>query len=156
MRDLKVFSGNAHRKMAEEIADHLDIPLSEADVRKFSDGEIFVELKENVRGRDVFVVQPTCTPVNDNLMELVIMVDALRRASARRITAVVPYYGYARQDRKNAPRVPISAKVVAEMFMTVGVRRVLCMDLHAGQIQGFFNIPVDHLYAAPVIIDYVR
>ncbi len=142
--------------MAEEIAGHLGMPLSEADVRKFSDGEIFVELKENVRGRDVFVVQPTCTPVNDNLMELVIMVDALRRASARRITAVVPYYGYARQDRKNAPRVPISAKVVAEMFMAVGVRRVLCMDLHAAQIQGFFNIPVDHLYAAPVIIDYVR
>ncbi len=156
MRDLKVFSGNAHREMAEEIADHLNMPLSEADVRKFSDGEVFVEIKENVRGRDVFVVQPTCTPVNDNLMELVIMVDALRRASARRITAVVPYYGYARQDRKNAPRVPISAKVVAEMFMAVGVRRVLCMDLHAGQIQGFFNIPVDHLYAAPVIIDYVK
>ncbi|MCK9175962.1 MAG: ribose-phosphate pyrophosphokinase [Desulforhopalus sp.] len=142
--------------MAQEIADHLNMPLSKADVRKFSDGEIFVEIKDNVRGTDVFVVQPTCTPVNDNLMELVIMVDALRRASARRITAVVPYYGYARQDRKNAPRVPITAKVVAEMFMAVGVRRVLCMDLHAGQIQGFFNIPVDHLYAAPVIIEYVR
>ncbi|MBM9520009.1 ribose-phosphate pyrophosphokinase [Desulforhopalus vacuolatus] len=156
MRDLKVFSGNAHRAMAQEIADHLNMPLSQADVRKFSDGEIFVEIKDNVRGTDVFVVQPTCTPVNDNLMELVIMVDALRRASARRITAVVPYYGYARQDRKNAPRVPITAKVVAEMFMAVGVRRVLCMDLHAGQIQGFFNIPVDHLYAAPVIIEYVR
>ncbi len=156
MRDVKVFSGNAHRKMAEEIAEHLNIPLSEADVRKFSDGEIFVEIKENVRGRDVFVIQPTCTPVNDNLMELVIMVDALRRASARRITAVLPYYGYARQDRKNAPRVPITAKVVAEMLMAVGVRRVLTMDLHAGQIQGFFNIPVDHLYAAPVIIKYVR
>lgn len=141
--------------MAEEIADHLDLPLSRADVKKFSDGEIFVEVRENVRGADVFVVQPTCTPVNDNLMELVIMVDALRRASARRITAVVPYYGYARQDRKVAPRVPISAKVVAEMFMAVGVRRVLCMDLHAGQIQGFFNIPVDHLYAAPVLLDYI-
>lgn len=156
MRDLKIFSGNAHRLMAEQIAAHLDIPLSEAEVKKFSDGEIFVEIKENVRGRDVFVVQPTCTPVNDHLMELVIMVDALRRASARRITAVVPYYGYARQDRKNAPRVPISAKVVAEMFMAVGVRRVLCMDLHAGQIQGFFNIPVDHLYAAPVILNYIK
>ncbi len=156
MRDLKVFSGNAHRKMAEEIAEHLKIPLSGADLKKFSDGEIFVEIKENVRGADVFVVQPTCTPVNDHLMELVIMVDALRRASARRITAVVPYYGYARQDRKNAPRVPISAKVVAEMFMAVGVRRVLCMDLHAGQIQGFFNIPVDHLYAAPVILKYIK
>lgn len=156
MRDLKIFSGNAHRKLAEEIAEHLNIPLSEADLKKFSDGEIFVEIKENVRGTDVFVVQPTCTPVNDHLMELVIMVDALRRASARRITAVVPYYGYARQDRKNAPRVPITAKVVAEMFMAVGVRRVLCMDLHAGQIQGFFNIPVDHLYAAPVILKYIK
>lgn len=156
MRDLKVISGNAHQELATEIANHLNIPLTAADVRKFSDGEIFVEVKENVRGADVFVVQPTCTPVNDHLMELVIMVDALRRASARRITAVVPYYGYARQDRKNAPRVPISAKVVAEMFMAVGVRRVLCMDLHAGQIQGFFNIPVDHLYAAPVLLDYIK
>lgn len=156
MSDLKIISGNAHRKMAEEIAAHLKIPLTEADVRKFSDGEIFVEVKENVRGSDVFVVQPTSTPVNDHLMELVIMVDALRRASARRITAVIPYYGYARQDRKNAPRVPISAKVVAEMLMVVGVRRVLCMDLHAGQIQGFFNIPVDHLYAAPVIFNYIK
>ena len=142
--------------MAEEIALHLKTSVSRAELRKFSDGEIFVEIKENVRGTDVFVVQPTCTPVNDHLMELVIMVDALRRASARRITAVVPYYGYARQDRKNAPRVPISAKVVAEMFMAVGVRRVLCMDLHAGQIQGFFNIPVDHLYAAPVILRYIK
>jgi len=156
MRDLKVISGNAHQDLAKEIAAHLNIPLTAADVRKFSDGEIFVEVQENVRGADVFVVQPTCTPVNDHLMELVIMVDALRRASARRITAVVPYYGYARQDRKNAPRVPISAKVVAEMFMAVGVRRVLCMDLHAGQIQGFFNIPVDHLYAAPVLLDYIE
>jgi ribose-phosphate pyrophosphokinase len=155
MRDLKVFTGNAHRVLAENIAAHLSIPLSKAEVRKFSDGEIFVEIKENVRGTDVFVVQPTCTPVNDHLMELVIMVDALRRASARRITAVLPYYGYARQDRKNAPRVPISAKVVAEMLMVVGVRRVLCMDLHAGQIQGFFNIPVDHLYAAPVILRHI-
>lgn len=153
---IKVFSGNAHKDMALEIAGHLDLPLAEAEVKKFSDGEIFVEIKENVRGTDVFVVQPTCTPVNDNLMELVIMVDALRRASARRITAVVPYYGYARQDRKVAPRVPISAKVVAEMFMAVGVRRVLCMDLHAGQIQGFFNIPVDHLYAAPVLLRYIQ
>ncbi|BHH83872.1 ribose-phosphate pyrophosphokinase [Desulforhopalus sp. 52FAK] len=156
MRDLKVISGNAHQELAKEIAAHLDIPLTAADVRNFSDGEIFVEVQENVRGADVFVVQPTCTPVNDHLMELVIMVDALRRASARRITAVVPYYGYARQDRKNAPRVPISAKVVAEMLMAVGVRRVLCMDLHAGQIQGFFNIPVDHLYAAPVLLDYIE
>jgi ribose-phosphate pyrophosphokinase len=153
---IKIFSGNAHFSMAQEIAKHLELTVSEAEVRKFSDGEIFVEIKENVRGTDSFVVQPTCTPVNDNLMELVIMVDALRRASARRITAVLPYYGYARQDRKVAPRVPISAKVVAEMLMAVGVRRVLCMDLHAGQIQGFFNIPVDHLYAAPVLIKHIQ
>jgi len=152
---IKIFSGNAHKDLALEIAAHLGLPLSTAEVRKFSDGEIFVEIGENVRGTDVFVVQPTCTPVNDHLMELVIMVDALRRASARRITAVMPYYGYARQDRKNAPRVPISAKVVAEMLMVVGVRRVLCMDLHAGQIQGFFNIPVDHLYAAPVLLKHI-
>lgn len=153
---IKVLSGNANPEMAAEIARNLDVPLAKADVKKFSDGEIFVEVRENVRGADVFVVQPTCTPVNDNLMELVIMVDALRRASARRITAVVPYYGYARQDRKVAPRVPISAKVVAEMFMAVGVRRVLSMDLHAGQIQGFFNIPVDHLYAAPVLLRHIN
>lgn len=153
---IKIFSGNAHYQVAQEIAEYLDLTVSEAEVRKFSDGEIFVEIKENVRGTDSFVIQPTCTPVNDHLMELVIMVDALRRASARRITAVMPYYGYARQDRKVAPRVPISAKVVAEMLMAVGVRRVLCMDLHAGQIQGFFNIPVDHLYAAPVLIKYIQ
>jgi ribose-phosphate pyrophosphokinase len=126
------------------------------EVRRFSDGEIFIEIGENVRGTDVFIIQPTCSPVNDHLMELVIMVDALRRASARRITAVLPYYGYARQDRKVAPRVPITAKVVAEMLMVVGVRRVLAMDLHAGQIQGFFNIPVDHLYAAPVLLEYIN
>ncbi len=156
LKALKVVTGNAHPALAQEICDHLGQPLTASDVRKFSDGEIFVEIQENVRGADVYVVQPTCSPVNDNLMELVIMVDALRRASARRITAVVPYYGYARQDRKNAPRVPITAKVVAEMFMAVGVRRVLCMDLHAGQIQGFFNIPVDHLYAAPVLLDYIK
>ncbi|SHH83137.1 ribose-phosphate pyrophosphokinase [Desulfofustis glycolicus DSM 9705] len=153
---MKIFSGNANFLMAQEIAKHLEMTVSDAEVRKFSDGEIFVEIKENVRGTDAFIVQPTCTPVNDHLMELVIMADALRRASARRITAVLPYYGYARQDRKVAPRVPISAKVVAEMLMAVGVRRVLCMDLHAGQIQGFFNIPVDHLYAAPVLIKYIK
>jgi ribose-phosphate pyrophosphokinase len=152
---VKIFSGNANPELAKEICDHLDMPLSKVEVRRFSDGEIFVEIGENVRGTDVFVIQPTCTPVNDHLMELVIMVDALRRASARRITAVLPYYGYARQDRKVAPRVPITAKVVAEMLMVVGVRRVLAMDLHAGQIQGFFNIPVDHLYAAPVLLDYI-
>src|SRR5210317_935997 len=153
---IKIFSGNANPELAKEICEHLDMPLSKVEVRRFSDGEIFVEIGENVRGTDVFVIQPTCTPVNDHLMELVIMVDALRRASARRITAVLPYYGYARQDRKNAPRVPITAKVVAEMLMAVGVRRVLCMDLHAGQIGGFFNIPVDHLYAAPVVLQYIQ
>ncbi len=153
---IKIFSGNANRTMAEEICRHLQLPLSAAEVKKFSDGEIFVEIGENVRGTDVFVVQPTCPPVNDHLMELLIMVDALRRASARRITAVIPYYGYARQDRKVRPRVPITAKAVAEMLMAVGTRRVLCMDLHAGQIQGFFNIPVDHLYAAPVLLKYIR
>jgi ribose-phosphate pyrophosphokinase len=152
---IKVFSGNANPLLAKEICEHLDISLSKVEVRNFSDGEIFVEVGENVRGTDVFVIQPTCPPVNDHLMELVIMVDALRRASARRITAVLPYYGYARQDRKVAPRVPITAKVVAEMLMVVGVRRVLAMDLHAGQIQGFFNIPVDHLYAAPVLLNYI-
>jgi ribose-phosphate pyrophosphokinase len=153
---IKIFSGNANRAMAEEICRRLQVPLSAAEVKKFSDGEIFVEIGENVRGTDVFVVQPTCPPVNDHLMELLIMVDALRRASARRITAVMPYYGYARQDRKVRPRVPITAKAVAEMLMAVGTRRVLCMDLHAGQIQGFFNIPVDHLYAAPVLLKYIR
>lgn len=153
---MKIFSGNANYAMAEEIAEYLGLEVSKVDVRKFSDGEIFVEVRDNVRGTDSYIIQPTCTPVNDHLMELVIMVDAMRRASARRITAVIPYYGYARQDRKVAPRVPISAKVVAEMLMAVGVRRVLCMDLHAGQIQGFFNIPVDHLYAAPVLIDHIK
>jgi ribose-phosphate pyrophosphokinase len=153
---MKIFSGNANPDMAKEICKHLDIPLSKVELKRFSDGEIFVEIGENVRGTDVFIIQPTCPPVNDHLMELVIMADALRRASARRITAVLPYYGYARQDRKVAPRVPITAKVVAEMLMVVGVRRVLCMDLHAGQIQGFFNIPVDHLYAAPVLLDYIN
>jgi ribose-phosphate pyrophosphokinase len=153
---IKVFSGNANPEMAKEICDYLNISLSKVEVRRFSDGEIFVEIGENVRGTDVFIIQPTCPPVNDHLMELVIMVDALRRASARRITAVLPYYGYARQDRKVAPRVPITAKVVAEMLMVVGVRRVLAMDLHAGQIQGFFNIPVDHLYAAPVLLKYIN
>ncbi len=156
LKDMKVFTGNANRPLAESICRHLDIPLSTAEVKRFSDGEIFVEIKENVRGRDIFLIQPTCPPVNDHLMELVIMVDAMRRASARRITVVIPYYGYARQDRKVAPRVPITAKVVAEMMMVVGVRRVLTLDLHAGQIQGFFNIPVDNLYAAPILLDYIK
>jgi len=152
LKEMMIFSGNANRALAEDICRHLQVELSRADVRKFSDGETYVEIGENVRGKDVFVVQPTCTPVNDHLMELILMADALRRASARRITAVIPYYGYSRQDRKVAPRVPISAKVVAEMLMAVGVRRVLTMDLHAGQIQGFFNIPVDNMYAAPVLL----
>jgi ribose-phosphate pyrophosphokinase len=154
--NLKIFSGNANPAIAREICSHLQVPLGIAEVKAFSDGEISVEIGENVRGADVFVIQPTCTPVNDNLMELLIMVDALRRASARRITAVLPYYGYARQDRKVRPRVPITAKAIAEMLMVVGTRRVLCMDLHAGQIQGFFNIPVDHLYAAPIVLQYIR
>ncbi len=153
---MKVFTGNANPAIAQEICNYLDMPLAAAEVKQFSDGEISVDIGDNVRGADVFVIQPTCTPVNDHLMELLIMVDALRRASARRITAVIPYYGYARQDRKVRPRVPITAKAVAEMLMAVGTRRVLCMDLHAGQIQGFFNIPVDHLYSAPVLLKHIR
>ena len=153
--DLKLFSGNANRSLAEEIAQYLRIPLSDAEVTRFSDGEVFVKVNENVRGADVFVVQPTCPPVNDTLMELLIMIDAFKRASARRITAVLPYYGYARQDRKAQPRVPITARLVADLLEAAGVDRVLALDLHAGQIQGFFNIPVDHLFAAPVIIDYL-
>ena len=156
INQIKIFSGNAHTALAQEICDVLSLPLGRASVKTFSDGETFVEIGENVRGADVFVIQPTCPPVNQNLMELLIMVDALRRASARRITAVMPYYGYARQDRKAAPRVPISAKVVADIVTTVGARRVLAMDLHAGQIQGFFSIPVDHLFAAPVLLEYLK
>src|SRR5687767_6496808 len=153
--ELKLFTGNANRPLAEEIAQYLRLPLSDAEVTRFSDGEVYVQVNENVRGADVFVIQPTCPPVNDTLMELLIMIDALKRASAHRITAVLPYYGYARQDRKVQPRVPISAKLVADLLEAAGVDRVLALDLHAGQIQGFFNIPVDHLFAAPVIIDYL-
>ncbi len=153
--ELKLFSGNANRPLAEEIAQYLHVPLSDAVVSRFSDGEVFVQVNENVRGADVFVVQPTCPPVNDNVMELLVMIDALKRASAHRITAVLPYYGYARQDRKVQPRVPITAKLVADLLEAAGVDRVLALDLHAGQIQGFFNIPVDHLFAAPVMIDYL-
>jgi ribose-phosphate pyrophosphokinase len=153
--DLKLFAGNANRPLAEEIAQYLAIKLGDAEVSRFSDGEIFVQVNDNVRGTDVFVVQPTCPPVNDSLMELLVMIDALKRASARRITAVLPYYGYGRQDRKVQPRVPITAKLVADLLEAAGVDRVLALDLHAGQIQGFFNIPVDHLFAAPVIIDYL-
>src|ERR671914_1481196 len=154
-KELKLFSGTAHRALAAEIAQYLKLPLGSADVTRFSDGEVFVQINENVRGTDVFVIQPTCPPVNDNLMELLIMIDAFKRASARRITAVLPYYGYGRQDRKVQPRVPITAKLVADLLTAAGVDRLLALDLHAGQIQGFFNIPVDHLFASPVIIDYL-
>ncbi len=153
---LKVFSGNANIELAKKISEYLLIPIGKADVVAFPDGEISVKIKENVRGCDVFVVQPTCYPTNDNLMELLIMTDALRRASAERITVVVPYYGYARQDRKDQPRVAITAKLTANLIAASGASRVLTMDLHADQIQGFFDIPVDHLYAAPVFIDYIE
>ena len=154
--ELKLFSGNANRPLAEEIAQHLRIRLGDADVSRFSDGEVYVQINENVRGEDVFVIQPTCPPVNDTLMELLVMMDALKRASARRITAVLPYYGYGRQDRKVMPRVPITAKLVADLITAAGCHRLLAVDLHAGQIQGFFNIPVDHLFAAPpVLVDYL-
>jgi len=153
---IKLFTGNAHKGLAKEIADDLEIPVGDATVSKFSDGEIAVHINENVRGTDVFVLQPTCMPVNHNIMELLLMVDALKRASAHRITAVIPYYGYARQDRKVQPRVPISAKLVADLITAAGTNRVLTMDLHAAQIQGFFDIPVDNLYASPVLLDYVH
>jgi ribose-phosphate pyrophosphokinase len=153
--DLKLFSGNANRPLAEEIAQHLRLGLGDADVSRFSDGEVYVQINENVRGEDVFILQPTCPPVNDTLMELLVMIDAFKRASARRITPVLPYYGYGRQDRKVQPRVPISAKLVADLITAAGAHRLLALDLHAGQIQGFFDIPVDHLFAAPVIIDYL-
>ncbi len=154
--NLVLTAGNANRKLAQEIAEALGTRLAEAEVSQFSDGEVFVQVNENVRGADVFVIQPTCPPVNQNLMELLIMIDALRRASAFRITAVIPYYGYARQDRKVQPRVPITAKLVADLITAAGTQRVLTMDLHVGQIQGFFNIPVDHLFAAPVLLQYFQ
>lgn len=153
---LQVLSGNSNRKLAEDVAKHLEIPLTDVSVSRFSDGEIMVKINENVRGSDVFVVQSTSSPVNENIMELLLIVDALRRASARRITAVIPYYGYARQDRKVQPRVPISSKLIADLIEAAGTHRVLSVDLHAGQIQGFFNIPVDHLYAKPVLIKYIN
>jgi len=156
MRDWVILSGNSTRPLAQKICEKLGKPLGQTDVRRFSDGEVFVEIKENVRGRDCYVIQSTCRPVNDTLMELLIMIDALKRASAKEITAVVPYYGYARQDRKVAPRTPISAKLVADLFESAGATRVVSMDLHAGQIQGFFNIPFDNLFASPVLLDYIK
>ena len=153
---IKLFSGNAHSELAQEVAAYLSIPVGDATVTKFSDGEIMVQINENVRGYDAFVLQPTCSPVNDNILELLLMIDAFKRASAKRITAVIPYYGYARQDRKVQPRVPISAKLIADLITAVGTNRILTMDLHAAQIQGFFNIPVDNLYASPVLLDYVK
>ena len=153
---LKIFSGNANMPLAEEICSMLGIPLGKAHVGRFPDGEVEVKIEENVRGADCFIIQPTAYPANDNLMELLLLMDALRRASAARITPVLPYYGYSRQDRKAEPRVPISAKLVANLIQAAGADRVLTMDLHAGQIQGFFDIPVDHLYANPVIIDYFK
>lgn len=152
---IKLFSGNAHKELTHEVAKYLGIPVCNAVVTHFSDGEIDVHINENVRGHDVFVIQPTSTPVNDNIMELLLMIDALKRSSAKRITAVIPYYGYARQDRKVEPRVPISAKLIADLITAAGTNRILTMDLHAAQIQGFFNIPVDNLYASPVLFDYV-
>jgi ribose-phosphate pyrophosphokinase len=155
MDKLAILSGNAHPELAKNICKYLKVKLSSALVDRFSEGEIRVKIDENVRGKDVFVVQPTCPPPNENLMELLIMIDALKRASSQRITAVIPYFGYARQDRKDQPRVPITAKLVANLLATAGANRILTMDLHAGQIQGFFDIPVDHLFAVGVFIDYL-
>ncbi|MHB2026430.1 MAG: ribose-phosphate diphosphokinase [Elusimicrobiota bacterium] len=152
----KIFSGNANRPLAADICRYLGAPQGQIRVTRFADGEINVQIDENVRGTDCYVIQPTCRPVNENLMELLIMIDALRRASAGRITAVIPYFGYARADRKTAPRVPISSKLVANLITTAGAHRVITMDLHAAQIQGFFDIPVDHLYSAPIILDYIK
>ena len=156
MSDPLIFAGNSNPVLAKKICDYLQMPLGGAKVKTFSDGEVQIEIDENVRGKTVYVVQSTCRPVNDNLVELLLMLDALKRSSALRIGAVIPYFGYARQDKKVAPRVPISAKLVADLIATAGASRVITMDLHAGQIQGFFDIPVDNLFAAPVLIDYMR
>jgi ribose-phosphate pyrophosphokinase len=155
-KSICIFSGHANPALAEQIADYLQLPVGRLKIANFSDGEVFSEIQENVRGVDCYVVQPTCAPVNDNLMELLVTVDALKRASAGAITAVIPYYGYGRQDRKVAPRTPITAKLVADLLTTSGVSRVVSMDLHAGQIQGFFNVPFDHLFSMPVFLDYLR
>ncbi len=154
--ELKIVAGRAHPALANDICEYLDMPLGQVESFNFSDGEIFCRVEENVRGRDVFVIQPTCSPVNDNLVELLVILDTLKRASASRVSAVVPYYGYARQDKKDAPRVPITAKLVADLISAAGADRILTLDLHASQIQGFFNMPVDHLFAAPVMLEAVR
>ena len=153
---LRIFTGNSNIELVRKISEKLNTPIGKSVVKNFSDGEINVEIDESVRGMDVFVIQSICAPVNNNLMELLILIDALRRASSERITAVLPYYGYARQDRKVSPRAPITAKLVADLITTAGASRILAVDLHAGQIQGFFNIPVDHLFAAPVLLDYLK
>jgi ribose-phosphate pyrophosphokinase len=155
-RELKIFTGSAHPALGESIARHIGVPIGRAHLARFSDGEVWFQIHDNVRGADVFVVQPTCAPVNENLMELLLMLDAFKRSSASRLTTVLPYYGYGRQDRKDKPRVPISAKLVADLLSTAGTDRVLTVDLHAAQIQGFFDIPVDHLFAAAVIIEHVQ
>jgi len=156
MEDFIIFSGNSNPALSKKVCSYLNVALGGEKVKRFSDGEIQIEIDENVRSRDVFVIQSTCSPVNENLVELLLMLDALKRASAARITAVIPYYGYARQDKKVAPRVPISAKLVADMLTIAGASRVITLDLHAGQIQGFFDIPVDNLFAAPVLIEHIR
>jgi len=155
-KSICIFTGHANPALAEQIASYLEVPLGRAKISTFADGEVFAEVRENVRGLDVYVVQPTCAPVNDHLMQLLVMIDALKRASAGSITAVMPYYGYARQDRKVAPRTPITAKLVADLLQAAGASRVVSMDLHAGQIQGFFNVPFDHLYAMPAFLEYLR
>ncbi|CAB1085332.1 phosphoribosylpyrophosphate synthetase [Alkalispirochaeta odontotermitis] len=156
MEGMAIFTGNSNPALAQKICEYLSLPLGGAQVKTFSDGEIQIEITENVRLKDVYVLQSTCSPVNDNLVELLLMIDAFNRSSAKKITAVIPYFGYSRQDKKVAPRVPISAKLVADMITVAGADRIITMDLHAGQIQGFFNIPVDNLFAAPVLIEYIR
>lgn len=154
--NLKIFTGNSNRALARQICEYMKIPMGKINLSRFSDGELYCQIMENVRGMDVFIIQPTCSPVNSNLMELLVMIDAFKRSSAARITSVIPYYGYGRQDRKDKPRVPISSKLVADLLTAAGTDRILAMDLHAGQIQGFFDIPVDHLFAAPVLIDFIK
>jgi ribose-phosphate pyrophosphokinase len=156
MHSLVLFAGNSNPELAKDVCRHIGIKLGDAEIKRFSDGEIQIEVRENVRGKDVFILQSTCAPVNDHLVELLLMMDAFKRSSAQRITAVIPYYGYARQDKKVAPRVPITAKLVADLIETAGANRVITMDLHAGQIQGFFNVPVDNLFAAPVLLRHIK